>query len=640
MAGSSDPQIHWFNDPSTYNLKIEGASAGDQLGGDFRNSHFMDVNGNGKPDLVLDAYSASTYGRVENGALYVIYDSLLQSLIQTKQTINLSDPTKYSLRFDGPKDGDNLAEKNIKVADFDRDGKPDLLVGSSIVDYNGSQSGSLYLVSGTILARYSGTGNNIDMASNNNFTIRYDGAAGGDRISRDGFSSEDFDNDGTPDIIVGAGHADNNGGNSGSAYFLRNGLIRSQIVTPTGNNYTFDYLGVTNYSFRIDGASANDVFSFPMVKDLDSDSKNETIISSAHASTLGRVNNGAIWVIDDTTMSGFQDGHAYNVGQPSTYNIEFDGPADNSQMYNLSETFDYDVDGDGIRDLFLSSSGYEIPPGSQGYGALYYVPDSVFGRSYSGHKEVDLLNANNYSLRINNSIAPGGVPMFSYADINNDSLDEILITFMGASSHGLTYNGSIYVLENSLFNSKMHQLGQTIEFGVNDTGVFSRRYDGELSMDELGMSLETFDINADGSQDILVESSFIDNNGATDAGAFYIILGFPHTISVNSSSLVISGNNYQISGTIDYSKSVTKPSLVEYKIGSGNWNNCIPVGGSFNGDSANFSCSFDRSFATSQQVTFRAIDTDGVITASVDQPTMTFNFPGSTVAFPNTGVGF
>jgi len=249
----------------------------------------------------------------------------------------LSDPTKYNLRFDGPKDGDNLAEKNVKIADFDGDGKPDLLVGSSIVDYNGSQSGSLYLVSSNILARYTSTGNNIDLANNNNFTIRYDGAAGGDRLSRDGFTSEDFDNDGTPDITVGAGHADNNGGNSGSVYFLRNGLIRSQIVTATGNNYTFDYLGTTNYSFRIDGASANDVFSFPMVKDLDSDSKNETIISSGHAGTQGRTNNGAIWVIDDTTMAGFQDGHSYNVGQSSTYNVEFDGPLTNSGVYNVSE---------------------------------------------------------------------------------------------------------------------------------------------------------------------------------------------------------------------------------------------------------------------------------------------------------------
>jgi hypothetical protein len=373
-----------------------------------------------------------------------------------------------------------------------------------------------------------------------------------------------------------------------------------------------------------------------MVKDLDSDSKNETIISSGHASTQGRDNNGGIWVIDDTTMSGFRDGHTYNVGQSSTYNIEFDGPADDSQMYNISETFDHDVDGDGIRDLFLSTTGYEIPPESQGYGAVYYVPDSVFGGSYSGHKEVDLSNANNYSLRINNTIAPGGIPMLSYADINNDSLDEILITFIGASSQGLTYNGSTYVLENSLFNSKMHQLGQTIEFGVNDTSVFSRRYDGASSTDELGMSLESFDINGDGGQDILVESSFIDNNGAINAGAFYIILGFPHTISVNSSSLTDTGNNYQISGSIDYSSSVTKPSVVEYKVGSGSWNSCTPAGGAYTGNTANFSCLFDKGISGSQRVTFRAIDTDGTITPLSRQSLVNINFPDAVITSSST----
>lgn len=74
--------------PSNYNLRYDGADIGDI----FTHSALIsvDLNGNGKSDLLAGANYADNNSRTDSGSLYIIYDSLIDDYTGTGNNIRFS----------------------------------------------------------------------------------------------------------------------------------------------------------------------------------------------------------------------------------------------------------------------------------------------------------------------------------------------------------------------------------------------------------------------------------------------------------------------------------------------------------------------------------------------------------------------
>jgi len=203
---------------ANFNIRFDGPATGDYgetkggigLGG----ATLADVDGDGKPDVIVGDPHTDYNGRNNSGSVYVIYNSLFNSLTQSGNRIDLSDPSNYNLRFDGAVAGDRLSYlQKIGTGDFDGDGKIDILIGTYEADNNSrTDSGSVYVIYNTLIDNYSGTGNTIDLADSSNYNLRFDGAASGDLLAGEHspLMTGDIDNNGKSDFIVGANWADNN----------------------------------------------------------------------------------------------------------------------------------------------------------------------------------------------------------------------------------------------------------------------------------------------------------------------------------------------------------------------------------------------------------------------------------------------
>jgi len=140
----------------------------------------------------------------------------------------LSDSANYDVRFDGV---DYLGSDGAIVSgDVNGDGIDDIVVGTFVEDYNGTDSGSVWVIFGG--QEYSG---DLSLSTSTSYNIRYDGTAG-DNLSRYGsIDIGDVNGDGLGDLIIGAPFADNNGTDSGSAYVIFSTLI-DDVGSTTGNN--------------------------------------------------------------------------------------------------------------------------------------------------------------------------------------------------------------------------------------------------------------------------------------------------------------------------------------------------------------------------------------------------------------------
>ena len=211
-------------------FRIDGAAAGDQTG--FSVAGAGDVNGDGRGDLIVGAYGASSNGRSGAGSAYVIYGPPASP----SGPIDLADTNGGAagdgvdpadgFRIDGAAGDDRAGYSVAAAGDVNSDGRGDVIVGARTAGNNERQySGSAYVIYGR------GSAGPIDLADTNGSAagdgvdpahgFRIDGAAAGDDAGYSVGSAGDFDGDGRSDVIVGAPGAGNNGRRfSGSAYVI------------------------------------------------------------------------------------------------------------------------------------------------------------------------------------------------------------------------------------------------------------------------------------------------------------------------------------------------------------------------------------------------------------------------------------
>ncbi|MCL4389983.1 hypothetical protein M1345_01165 [Patescibacteria group bacterium] len=300
-----------------------------------------DYNNDGRIDIVAGTEYGSNNGRASSGSLYLINNNLFSQYTGTGHNVDLASSANYSVRFDGAEAGDELSWDRNDLADLNNNGKSDLVLASWSSNNNGrTYSGSVYVLYDSILESYSGTGNNVDMATSTNYNLRYDGAATDDSL----ISARilDFDNDGKPDLIIGAVYASNNNrASSGSEYIISDKLVNSH--SGTGNN--IDLANSGQYSLRYDGANAGDFFSGSPLDFFDFNGDGSLdLATSAIAASYNGANSGSLYIIYNfphtISLSGNMPGNI------STFTTKFNvaGTVDASNSVTKIANVQYSLD--------------------------------------------------------------------------------------------------------------------------------------------------------------------------------------------------------------------------------------------------------------------------------------------------------
>ncbi len=175
---------------------VYGAEPFDGLGDELASG---DINGDGRPDLLLDAAHATFVptNQTQAGKVHVLFGRP-----SWPATIDLRSDSDLTIL--GATKNDNFGAQ-LTAGDLDRDGTDELIVDAPGSDRPGTtrtSSGSVYIWKGRSTWPAS-----ISLAVAQPDTLIY-GADAADQFGRAGMHVTDWDQDGTPDLLIGGPLAD------------------------------------------------------------------------------------------------------------------------------------------------------------------------------------------------------------------------------------------------------------------------------------------------------------------------------------------------------------------------------------------------------------------------------------------------
>ncbi|HEX6021618.1 MAG TPA: putative Ig domain-containing protein [Solirubrobacter sp.] len=266
-------------------FRIDGAEIGHNAGSSVAGAG--DLDGDGRPELLVGARFADYNGRADSGSAYVLRTG------SAPANIDLAALTPArGIRIDGAAAGDQAGFSVAVAGDVDGDGRDDALVGALLASGPGrAATGAAYVVFGS--AAPSGVDLSALGASRG---FRIGGAASSDETGAAVAGAGDVNGDGLDDIIVGAPSADNNVRDlSGSAY----------VVYGTATPAALDLGSLApSAGFRLDGAAAGEhagsagehAGSAVAGADVQGDDRSDVIVGAPSAGNRNRSGSGSVYV--------------------------------------------------------------------------------------------------------------------------------------------------------------------------------------------------------------------------------------------------------------------------------------------------------------------------------------------------------
>ena len=371
-----------------------GASSGDYLGFSFDGG--SDIDGDGQVDLIIGAPKEDTTAS-NAGAVYIVSGPSMAAFgINSTTQMTWNDGLLV-----GENSGDQAGYSVALVDDYFGDGTGDIVVGAPKwnLGLGLSDAGVVYLFRGSNLTRST---NQLSSA-----TIRITGLDGGSGLTYGdhlGFSVaaiEDVDLDGREDVLVGAPYCDENGVDSGCAYFF---------LSDTNNN--LGYYDASSAFMYQEGSGDNDHYGWRVASagDFDNDQLGDALISAPGAD-VSTTNAGEVHL-----YSGY---HLYHMPSPqSYYHYFFQGSSAGDSITGVSAAGD--VDGDGIDDILLSAPDYS---GGSAVGETYLF--LAANNTTPSDYDVGLADYNFIGESIGDE---SGYSISSAGDVNGDGLDDLLVS--------------------------------------------------------------------------------------------------------------------------------------------------------------------------------------------------------------------
>jgi hypothetical protein len=450
------------------------------LGERFGNSvtNLGDLDGDGVTDLAVGANN--TLGA---GAVYVLF-------LNTNGTVKSS--TRISSGENGGPallPGDRFGRAVARLGDIDGDGVTDLAVGANGDDAtNYIDRGAVHI----LFLRANGTVKSSSKIGS--------GTPGGptladvDLFGNSLASLGDFDQDGVPDLAVGAGNDDTGGTDRGAIYVLR--------LTSSGSPKA-----ITKIANAIGGGptlSNGDLFGAAIANlgDINGDGVLDLAVGTPAAGQFG-TGPGAVYVLrlngDGTVKSTSRITDGVNGGPAMSEDDAF-----GRSLGNLG-----DLDQDGFIDLAVGAEGDDT--GGPSRGAVYFLRLGAGGVVRQGTKVASVMNGNP-PIQDGDKV---GTAVASLGDLDGNGVVDLVLGIPDFDTAGAGTGAVRIFLRNSDGTSSISG-GGTILGGASGLPTMSNGDGFGRSVAVLG------DIDGDGVIDIAVGADGDDTGGA-NRGAVYIL---------------------------------------------------------------------------------------------------------------------
>jgi len=306
-----------------------------------------DLDGDGFLDLAVGAPQDDD-GDTDRGAVWILFLNADGTVRNERKISNRRGGFSGDLD-----DNDRFGGAVANIGDLDGDGVTDLAVGAIQDDDGANNAGAVWI----LFMRADGS-----VASNRKISDTRGGFEG-DLDSDDHFGSAvagigDLDNDGIPDIAVGADQDDDGGPDRGAVWVLfmnRDGTVKSDRKISQNKG---DFKGNLNDGDRFGSAVS-------ALDDLDRDGVIELAVG-AEEEDAGGPNRGAVWILfmDD-------NGDVISETRIASSEIKSDGGLSDDDQFGSAVTAVADLDADGVPDIAVGAR--KDDDGGTDTGALWIL---------------------------------------------------------------------------------------------------------------------------------------------------------------------------------------------------------------------------------------------------------------------------